>query len=91
MLNNKAEEYNKSGIQAFNSKQYDQAIQYFKKAIEIKDGQIDTLYFLSRYDLEAGDTAKAIERLELAAEGRFSPLNFANRAMIEDELKHLKG
>ena len=44
MLNNKAEEYNKSGIQAFNSKQYDQAIQYFKKAIEL-DGESGVYYY----------------------------------------------
>ena len=67
------------------------AKEWFDRAIALKPSQIDTLWFLSRYDLEAGDTAKAIERLELAAEGRFSPLNFANRAMIEDELKRLKG
>ena len=67
------------------------AKEWYDRAIAHKPSQIDMLWFLSRYDLEAGDTAKAIERLELAAEGRFSPLNFANRAMIEDELKRLKG
>ena len=64
---------------------------YFDKAIAIKPGQIDTLWFLSRYDLEAGNTAAAIEKLEKALEGRFSPLNFSSKQMIEEELKKLKG
>ncbi len=62
---------------------------WFEKALENKEGQIDTLWFLSRYDLERGDTAKAIERLKKAAEGRPSPLNYASREMIENELKRL--
>lgn len=49
------------------------AKEYFDKAIAIKDTQIDTLYFLSRYDLEAGDKKAALEKLEKAAGGRFSP------------------
>ncbi len=63
---------------------------YFEKALEIKDSQIDTLYFLSRYDLEAGDRAAAREKLEKALEGRFSPLNYANREMIQKALDELK-
>ena len=64
---------------------------FFDKAHEIKPGQIDTLWFLSRYDLEAGNTAAAIEKLESALEGRFSPLNFSTKDMVEAELKRLKG
>lgn len=64
---------------------------WFDKAHEIKPRQIDSLWFLSRYDLEAGDKAAAIEKLEVAAEGRFSPLNYADKEMIENELKRLKG
>ena len=64
---------------------------WFDKAHEEKPGQIDSLWFLSRYDLEAGDTAAAIEKLETAMRGNFSPLNFADRAMVEAELKRLKG
>ena len=69
----------------------EKALEYFKKAIEIKDGQIDTLYFLSRYDLENGDTAAAKEKLEKALEGRFSPLNYASREKVQKELDALKG
>ena len=61
----------------------------FDKAIAIKETQIDTLWFLSRYDVESGDTARAIERLKKAAQGRFSPLNYANRDMIREELARL--
>lgn len=64
---------------------------WFDKAHEVKPTQIDSLWFLSRYDLDAGDKAAAIEKLETAVEGRFSPLNYADKAMIEAELKRLKG
>lgn len=64
---------------------------WFDKAHEEKPGQIDSLWFLSRYDLEKGDTAAAIEKLETALEGRFSPLNYADKPTIEAEIKRLKG
>lgn len=64
---------------------------WFEKALAIKDNQIDTLWFLSRYDLEQGDKAAAIAKLETALEGRFSPLNYASKASIEQELARLKG
>jgi len=67
------------------------ALPYFQKAHEIKPSQIDTLWFLSRYDLDNGDTAAAIEKLDTAKEGRFSPLNFATKEKIEAELARLKG
>ena len=67
----------------------EKAKEWFEKAIAIKESQIDTLYFLSRYDLEEGNKDKAKERLSAALEGRFSPLNFANRKMVEDELNAL--
>ena len=63
----------------------------FEKAHQLKPGQIDTLWFLSRYDLEAGKTAAAIEKLETSLEGRFSPLNFSTKEKVEAELKRLKG
>ena len=67
------------------------AKQWFDKAHEAKPEQIDTLWFLSRYDLENGDTAAAIEKLETAAEGRFSPLNYARPEKIKAEIARLKG
>ena len=63
---------------------------YFEKAHAIRSAQIDTLYFLSRYDLEEGKKEDAIEKLEKAQEGRFSPLNYVTPAMIDEELKKLK-
>lgn len=60
---------------------------YFKKALSFKPGQIDTLFFLAQYDLEAGDKAAAKEKLEKALEGRFSPLNFATKEKIGELLK----
>ncbi len=62
---------------------------YFEKALEIKPGQIDTLYFLAQYDLEAGDKEAAKKKLETAMEGRFSPLNYATREMVEKALQSL--
>lgn len=67
----------------------EKALPYFEKAIELKEGQIDTLYFLSRYDLEKGDTAAAREKLEKALNGRFSPLNYAKKDMLLRELDQL--
>ena len=63
----------------------------FKQALKLKSNQIDTLWFLSRYDLEAGNTAAAVEKLETSLEGRFSPLNFSTKEKVEAELKRLKG
>ncbi len=62
---------------------------YFEKALEIKPGQIDTLYFLAQYDLEAGDREAAKEKLEKAMEGRFSPLNYASKDMVQSLLNSL--
>ena len=67
------------------------AKEWFDKAIAIKGTQIDTLYFLSRYDLDAGDREAALEKLEKAAGGRFSPLNYCNKEMIQKEIEQLKG
>lgn len=63
---------------------------WFEKALSIKDNQIDTLYFLSRYDEEAGDRKAALEKLEKAAIGRFSPLNYCSRETVEKEIIRLK-
>ncbi|MBR0386182.1 MAG: hypothetical protein IJH85_00190, partial [Clostridia bacterium] len=65
------------------------AREFFEKAHRIKPEQIDTLYFLSRYDLEEGNTAAAVEKLEKAAEGRFSPLNYCSRDQVEAEIRKL--
>ncbi len=67
----------------------EKAKEYFEKALEIKPGQIDTLYFLAKYDVEAGDKAAAKAKLEKALEGRFSPLNYATREKVEEALKAL--
>ena len=67
-----------------------QAKEWFDKAHAVKPEQIDTLYFLSRYDLERGDRNAAAEKLETALEGRFSALNYCGKEQIEQELKALK-
>ncbi|MBQ9252998.1 MAG: hypothetical protein IJ188_10230 [Clostridia bacterium] len=63
---------------------------WFDKAHAAKPEQIDTLYFLSRYDLDQGDRAAAIQKLESAAEGRFSPLNYCTKDQVEAEIRALK-
>lgn len=68
----------------------DKAKEWFEKAHAEKDSQIDTLWFLSRYDLEAGDKAAAIAKLEKALDGRFSPLNFCTKDMVREEVARLK-
>ena len=66
------------------------AREWFDKAIEEKGNQIETLWFLSRYDVEKGDRDMAAARLEKALEGRFSPMNYCSKAMAEEELARLK-
>lgn len=68
----------------------EKAKEWFEKALEQKPGQIDTLYFLAQYDIEAGNKEAAVEKLETALEGRFSPLNFASRDKVEAALAELK-
>lgn len=63
---------------------------YFDKAYEQKSTQIDTLWFLSRYDLDKGDVKAAIEKLEHTLDGRFSPLNYVTREQVEQEIARLK-
>lgn len=65
------------------------ARRYFKAALKRKPGQIDTLYFMADIDEKAGRFDKARERLELALEGRFSPLNYATREMVQAKLDAL--
>ena len=67
------------------------AKKWFDKAIALKPGQLDTLWFLSRYDAEAGNTAAAAQKLSKALQGNFSPLNFCTRPEVERELARLKG
>ena len=62
---------------------------YFDKAHAIKPTQIDTLYFLAQYDLEAGDKEAAKEKLETALGGRISPLNYASAERIHAVLDTL--
>lgn len=66
------------------------AKEWFEKAIAVKPGQIDTLWFLSRYDLEAGKKEDALEKLTKALDGRFSPLNYVTKEDIQKEVERLK-
>ena len=68
-----------------------EAKSWFERALALKDNQIDTLYFLSRYDEEAGNREAALEKLEKAEKGRFSPLNYCDRETIRKEITRLKG
>ena len=67
----------------------EKAKEYFEKAIAIKPGQIDTLYFLAQYDLEEDNKEAAKIKLEKALEGRFSPLNYVTREQIQELIKNL--
>ena len=67
----------------------EKAKSYFDKAHALKPGQIDTLYFLARYDVEQGDKAAAREKLQAALAGRFSPLNYASEAMVKAAIEAL--
>ena len=66
------------------------ALEYFQKAHELKPNQIDTLYFLAQYDIEAGKIEDAKEKLEKALAGRASPLNYATTERVQAALDALK-
>ena len=55
----------------------EKAREYFEKAYELKDTQIDTNYFLALYDIAEGKKEEAVKKLKTAMEGNFSPLNHA--------------
>lgn len=65
------------------------AKEYFDKAHELKPGQLDTLYFLALYDMDAGDKAAAKEKLEKVVNGRISPLNYATKERAQEQLNRL--
>lgn len=67
----------------------EKAKEYFDRAIDEKATQIDTLWFLSRYDLEAGNAGAALKRLRTAAEQRFSPLNYVTKEQVDAEIARL--
>ena len=66
------------------------AKKYFERALQFKEGQIDTLYFLAKYDAEAGRKEDAVAKLKKALEGRFSPLNYATPEKIQEEIDRLE-
>ena len=66
------------------------AKKYFERALQFKEGQIDTLYFLAKYDAEAGRKEDAVAKLKKALEGRFSPLNYATPEKIQEEINRLE-
>ena len=68
----------------------EQARPWFDKALEEKEGQIDTLWFLSRYDLENGDKAKAIARLEKEMKAASKMLEFEYAALLRDQIIELR-
>ena len=67
-----------------------EARKYFEKALEVKDDQIDTLYFLAKFDIEDKKPEAAKEKLEKALAGKFSPLNFATPEKINALLGELQ-
>jgi tetratricopeptide (TPR) repeat protein len=65
------------------------ALPFFEKAHALKPSQIDTLYFLARYDAQEGRIGEARAKLDEALGGSFSPLNYATRPMVEEALRLL--
>jgi len=63
---------------------------YFDRALKLKPGAIDTNYFLALYDMEEGRAAEAADKLETAAEGRFSPMNYITSEMVRAQLSKLR-
>ena len=70
--------------------EWEKALPYFEKAHKINPDQLDTLYFLARYDLEAGRKQEALEKLEQVKKGSVSPLNYANPTRVEELIRECK-
>ncbi|HML47921.1 MAG TPA: hypothetical protein PKE04_14360, partial [Clostridia bacterium] len=70
---------------------WDSAKSLFEKAFELKPEQIDTLYFLAQYDARSGRFDEAMVKLKKALEGRFSPLNYATRERVEEQIRIVEG
>ncbi len=66
------------------------AREYFEKAYEYKDTQIDTNYFLALYDIEDGKKDEAAKKLHTALEGNFSPLNYVGPEKIKETLAQIE-
>ena len=62
---------------------------WFRRALRNKPNAIDTNYFLARIEGARGEKESAIKRLDLAAEGNFSPLNYASPELIAALRKEL--
>jgi tetratricopeptide (TPR) repeat protein len=57
----------------------EKALEYFKRAHEIKPRQVDTLYYLAYLAIESGDSESAREYLDTALSGNFSALSTIKR------------
>jgi len=68
----------------------DTARKYFEKAHKLNEKQVDTLYFLSLYDIEDGKFEDALEKLEDALEGRISPLNYASKERLAEAMEQAR-
>lgn len=68
----------------------EKALEYFKKADELKPGQMDTMYFLAQYDIESGQFEEAQKKLEKVLSGNFSPLNYVNPSNVREALERVK-
>ena len=68
----------------------EKAREYFEKAYELKDTQIDTNYFLALYDIEEGKKEEAARKLKTALEGNFSPLNHATPEGVRKLLSEIE-
>lgn len=82
-LDNLAQTYYRLG----NDKE--EARKWFMRAVAQKEEAIDSNYFLALYDIEEGHIEKARERLTVASEGRFSPLNYVTLEQIKEQLASL--
>ena len=67
----------------------EEARKWFEKALAFKPEAIDTNYFLALYDIEEGQYDRAREKLEIAKNGRLSPLNYATPERIDEALRSI--
>ncbi len=63
---------------------------YFDRAYAKKPTAIDTNYFLAQYDIDEGKWDDALDKLEVSLEGKFSPLNYCTREMVEQAIEAVR-
>lgn len=87
---NSASAYDNLGQIYFNMSEFEKAEENFKKALEITEFTVDSLYYMALIEKRKGNTSSAKEYLTKAQSCYISGLNTITKNDIEKELNSLK-